>query len=74
MDSILSDISQPKSMLIVVTPTPELAFRIDGNCTLSTDTELCEYDVFGSELNLSEVLALLDILTLSKQAFFASAC
>jgi hypothetical protein len=74
MDSILSDISQPKPMLIIVTPSPKLTFRINGDCTLSSNTELCEYSVFGSKLNLPEVLAFLDILALSKQAFFASAC
>lgn len=65
MDSILGDISQPESMLIIVTPTPKQTFGINGNYTLSANTELGEYSVLGSKLNLLEVLAFLDILALS---------
>jgi hypothetical protein len=52
-------------MLIIVTPTPKQTFGINGNYTLSANTELGEYSVLGSKLNLLEVLAFLDILALS---------
>lgn len=74
MNSSLDHVSQAKPLLVIVTPSPKQALRINGDRALSSQTHLREDDVLGAQLDLLEVFAFFDIHALTEQTFLASSC
>lgn len=66
MNSILSNVSKPESVVFIVTPSPELSLGIYSHCALSANAQTFEDGGLVSDLDLFEVSAFPDVSALSE--------